>query len=86
LLIERLLALFRFVELEDDAVFVFAPAVAVEDAEPLLDIVKACYAARRLSAIRRLLGRLAWGWRVMPYGIGSVAMFWVIQRVLLFQK
>ena len=25
-----------------------------------------------------------WGWRVMPYVIGSVAMFWVIQRTAAF--
>ena len=25
-----------------------------------------------------------WGWRVMPYAIGSVAMFWVVQRVGTF--
>jgi hydrogenase/urease accessory protein HupE len=25
-----------------------------------------------------------WGYRIVPYGIGSVAMFWVIQRVALF--
>jgi hypothetical protein len=23
----------------------------------------------------------AWAWRVPPYAIGSVAMFWVIQRI-----
>ncbi|MCI0540743.1 MAG: HupE/UreJ family protein [Verrucomicrobiales bacterium] len=26
----------------------------------------------------------AWGWRFMPYAIGSVAMFWVIQRTTGF--
>ncbi len=26
----------------------------------------------------------AWGWRAMPYAIGSVAMFWVIQRTAAF--
>jgi hydrogenase/urease accessory protein HupE len=26
----------------------------------------------------------AWGWRVTPYAIGSVAMFWVIQRITAF--
>jgi len=25
-----------------------------------------------------------WGWRVLPYAIGSVAMFWVIERTELF--
>lgn len=26
----------------------------------------------------------AWGWRLAPYSIGAVAMFWVIQRTTLF--
>jgi len=26
----------------------------------------------------------AWGWRVPPYAIGTVASFWLVQRVLLF--
>jgi hydrogenase/urease accessory protein HupE len=25
-----------------------------------------------------------WGYKIVPYGIGSVAMFWVIQRIALF--
>jgi len=41
LLIHELSAPFRFVELGGDAVFVFAPDVAVEDAERLIDIVEA---------------------------------------------
>lgn len=45
LLIEKLSAPFRFVELEGDAAFVFAPDVAVEDSERLLDIIEGCYAA-----------------------------------------
>ena len=48
LLIEKLSAPFRFVELEGDGVFVFAPDVAVEDCERLLDIIEACYAAFRI--------------------------------------
>lgn len=28
--------------------------------------------------------RIPWAWRIPPYGIGSVAMFWVIERVALF--
>ena len=48
LLIDRLSAPFRFVELEVDAVFVFAPDVAVEDSERLVDIMAVCYAAFRL--------------------------------------
>jgi uncharacterized protein YndB with AHSA1/START domain len=47
LLIDELSAPFRFVELEGDAVFVFAPSVAVEDSERLVDIMEACYAAFR---------------------------------------
>ena len=47
LLIEKLSAPFRFVELEGDAVFVFAPDVAVEDSERLVDIMEVCYAAFR---------------------------------------
>ena len=26
----------------------------------------------------------AWGWRVVPYAIGAVAMFWVIERTVAF--
>jgi hypothetical protein len=39
-----------------------------------------------LAAIARRLPRRApaWGWRVMPYGIGAVAMFWVMQRISAF--
>lgn len=48
LLIDKLSAPFRFVELEGDAVFVFAPSVAVEDSERLVDIMEACYAAFRM--------------------------------------
>ena len=48
LLIEKLCAPFRFVELEGDAVFVFAPDVAVEDSERLVDILEVCYAAFRI--------------------------------------
>jgi uncharacterized protein YndB with AHSA1/START domain len=48
LLIDTLSAPLRFVELEGDAVFVFAPSVAVEDSERLVDIMEACYAAFRM--------------------------------------
>ena len=38
-----------------------------------------------LAAARRLPPHVpAWGWRAAPYAIGSVAMFWVIQRVAAF--
>jgi hydrogenase/urease accessory protein HupE len=37
------------------------------------------------GAIRRLPRRApAWGWRVVPYAVGGVAMFWVIERVAAF--
>lgn len=39
--------------------------------------------ARRLA--RRIgMSSPAWAWRVPPYAIGSMAMFWVIQRVAAF--
>jgi len=37
-----------------------------------------------LSARRLLLPRPPWGWRVPAYGIGAVAAFWTIQRVVGF--
>ena len=38
-----------------------------------------------LAGARRLAPRVpAWGWRAAPYAIGSVAMFWVIERVAGF--
>lgn len=37
-------------------------------------------AARQVARRMRLL-HPQWGWRVPPYAIGSVAMFWVLQRV-----
>jgi hydrogenase/urease accessory protein HupE len=36
------------------------------------------------SARRLLIDVPAWGWRVTPYAIGTVAMFWVIERVTGF--
>lgn len=48
LLIERLGAPLEFVELEGDAVFVYARDAAVVNAERLLDLMEACYAAFRL--------------------------------------
>ncbi|MGR8919403.1 MAG: DUF2652 domain-containing protein [Gammaproteobacteria bacterium] len=45
LLIDELSEPFRFVELEGDAVFVFAPPAAVDDAERLVDIFERCYQA-----------------------------------------
>jgi hydrogenase/urease accessory protein HupE len=38
-----------------------------------------------MAALRRLPAPTPpWGWRVAPYAIGTVAMFWVIQRVYAF--
>ena len=48
LLIRELSQPFRFIELEGDAVFVFAPESLVENGERLVDIIEACYAAFRL--------------------------------------
>jgi hypothetical protein len=48
LLMERLSTPLRFVELEGDAVFVYAPEASVADSENLLDIMEACYAAFRM--------------------------------------
>lgn len=39
--------------------------------------------ARQISR-RVLVPELPWAWRVPPYAIGSVAAFWVIQRVTAF--
>jgi hypothetical protein len=38
----------------------------------------------RQVASRIDLPRLTWAWRVPPYAIGSVAAFWVIQRLAAF--
>ena len=48
LLIKRLSAPFRFVELEGDAVFVFAPDFSVDDAERLVEILENCYVGFRI--------------------------------------
>ena len=38
-----------------------------------------------IALLRRLPVRTpAWAWRLPPYAIGSVAAFWVIQRLTLF--
>ena len=39
--------------------------------------------ARQVSR-RFRISQPAWSWRVLPYTIGSVAMFWVIQRITAF--
>jgi hydrogenase/urease accessory protein HupE len=38
----------------------------------------------RQVASRITLPKLAWAWRLSPYAIGSVAAFWVIQRIAAF--
>ncbi|MGH7345428.1 MAG: DUF2652 domain-containing protein, partial [Candidatus Rokuibacteriota bacterium] len=48
LVIARLGAPLRFVELEGDAVFAYAPVAAFADAERLLDMIEGCYVAFRL--------------------------------------
>ena len=55
LVIARLGEPLRFVELEGDAVFVYAPAAAFADAERLLDMIEGCYVAfqLRLDEMRR---------------------------------
>lgn len=41
-------------------------------------------AVGRLAARRIGVPRPSWGWRIPPYAIGSVAVFWVIQRMAGF--
>jgi hypothetical protein len=55
LVIARLGEPLRFVELEGDAVFAYAPVAAFADAERLLDMIEGCYVAfqLRLEEIRR---------------------------------
>lgn len=48
LIIDKLGAPLEFVELEGDAVFVYAREAAVSDAERLLDLMEACYAAFKM--------------------------------------
>jgi hydrogenase/urease accessory protein HupE len=42
-----------------------------------------------MSLARQVMRRLAvmppaWAWRILPYAIGSLAMFWVIERLVAF--
>src|SRR3989442_6473270 len=55
LVIARLGDPLRFVELEGDAAFAYAPATAFADAERLLDMIEGCYVAfqLRLEEMRR---------------------------------
>jgi hydrogenase/urease accessory protein HupE len=41
-------------------------------------------ALTRLATRRIGIVQPAWAWRIPPYAIGSVAMFWVIQRLAVF--
>jgi hydrogenase/urease accessory protein HupE len=52
----------------------------------LLFIAAACLAMAlaRQFARRAGVAQPAWTWRVAPYAIGSVAMFWVLQRIAAF--
>ena len=47
-------------------------------------LVLAITALARRATGRFSASRPAWGWRVPPYAIGGLAMFWVIQRVAAF--
>jgi len=46
--------------------------------------VFAVVAVARHITRRVALPQPVWAWRVVPYAIGSVAMFWVIQRIAAF--
>jgi len=46
--------------------------------------VLAIIALARRVTLQLELPQPAWAWRVPPYAIGSVAMFWVIQRIAAF--
>jgi len=46
--------------------------------------VFAVVAVARQITRRVALPQPVWAWRVVPYAIGSVAMFWVIQRIAAF--
>ena len=46
--------------------------------------VFAVIALARLAARRMGVSQPAWAWRIPPYAIGSVAAFWIIQRIAAF--
>jgi HupE / UreJ protein len=46
--------------------------------------VFAVIALARLAMRRAGVLQPAWAWRIPPYAIGGVAMFWVIQRIAAF--
>jgi hypothetical protein len=41
-------------------------------------------AVTRWGARRWPLPRPVWGWRVLPYSIGGIASYWVVERVASF--
>jgi len=41
-------------------------------------------ALRRWLVRRAAIPQPAWAWRVAPYSIGSVAAFWMVQRIAAF--
>jgi hydrogenase/urease accessory protein HupE len=59
--------------------------VGVEAGQLLfIALLPAVAMAARHAADRIALPKPAWAWRIPPYAIGSVAMFWVIQRIAAF--
>ncbi len=49
-----------------------------------IGIVFAAVSAARQLARRVVIHQPVWAWRVPPYAIGSVASFWIIQRIAAF--
>ena len=47
-------------------------------------LVLTAVALARRAASRTGISTPAWAWRVAPYGIGSLAAFWVLQRIAAF--
>jgi hydrogenase/urease accessory protein HupE len=47
-------------------------------------LVLTALALARRAASRTGISTPAWAWRVAPYGIGSLAAFWAIQRIAAF--
>ena len=59
--------------------------VGVELGQLLFIVAVFAVVALARQAIHRFsIPQPAWAWRVPPYTIGAVAMFWVIQRVAVF--
>jgi hypothetical protein len=47
-------------------------------------VVLGVLALARWLSRRMAIPKPAWTWRLVPYGIGGVAAFWVIQRIAVF--